>query len=130
MRARSLGLGGWVVLGCGSPRAAKPPSADSTAAAPEVPSPADTMVLQSGQYRIWLTEGRAASDSTGRTCFERSVEVRTDSTRTKVPLLYVLDNPSRLDRTHVRAILSYRCAPLAAYRVELATGRPVKLEER
>jgi hypothetical protein len=130
MRVRSLGVGCWLVFGCGAPGEVREPAGDSTVAAPPVAAPPDTMVLQSGRYRIWLTEGRVASDSTGRTCFERSVEVRTDSSRTKVPLLYVLEMPTHLDRAHVRAILSYRCAPLAAYRVELATGRPFKLGAR
>ncbi len=130
MRAGSLWLACGVMLGCGSPRDAKEPPRDSTGTPLESPAPADTMVLQSGQYRIWLTEGRAASDSAGRPCYERSVEIRTDSGRTKVPLLYVLESPARLDRSNVRAILSYHCAPLAAYRVELATGRPFKIEGR
>ena len=130
MRGRSLGFACWLILGCGAPRVVKEPAGDSTAAAPEVTAPADTMVLQSGRYRIWLTEGRIASDTTGRTCFERSVEVRTDAGRTKVPLLYVLDTPTYLDQAHIRAILSYRCKPLAAYRVELTTGRPFKLGAR
>lgn len=130
MRAGSLALLTWILLGCGTHRTAPAPPIDSIAAAGEAPAPPDTMVLQSGRYRIWLTEGRAATDSTGRPCFERSVEVRTDSTRTTVPLLYVLESPAPLDRHHVRAILSYRCAPFAVYRVELETGRPFKLDDR
>lgn len=124
MRLGFLALAGWLVAGCERPAAApRRPAAD---AAP----PADTMVLRAGRYRIWLAEGRAASDSTGRACYERSVEIRTDSSRTKIPLLYVLDAPTVLDRDHVRASLSYRCHPMAVYRVELASGRPVKIGDR
>ncbi len=130
MKTGFLALGAWVVLGCGTRGSPGTSLVDSTAATAEVPPPADTMVLQSGRYQIWLAEGRAAVDSAGGPCFERSVEVRTESTRTKVPLLYVLASPSPLDRDHVRAVLSYRCVPLATYRVELATGRPFKLEDR
>ncbi len=117
-------LGASLVVGCGRPQVPEP-AAEAIASAPP-----DTMVLAAGRYRIWLAEGRAAADSSGHPCYERSVEVRTDSSRTKVPLLYVLEGPTSLDRDHVRAVLSYRCRPLAVYRVELATGRPFKIEDR
>lgn len=111
------------LMGCGT--AAPPPSRPEVSAAP-----ADTMVLQAGAYQVWLAEGRDATDSAGRRCSERSVEIRTDSTRRKVPLLYVVEVPSILDRDHLRAVLSLRCRPFADYRIELATGRPVKIEDR
>ena len=117
-------LGASLVVGCG--RSPVPePAAETISSAPP-----DTMVLAVGRYRIWLAEGRAAADSSGQPCYERSVEVRTDSSRTKVPLLYVLAAPTILNREHARAVLSYRCRPLAVYRVELATGRPFKIESR
>lgn len=101
---------------------------------PPNPGPAvrpDTLVLTvPGGRTIWLAEGRDARDSAGTTCFERSVEIRTDSARTKVPLLFVLTGPTVLDRGHLRAELSRHCRVMAIYSVELATGRPVKLEDR
>lgn len=124
MNIRLLVVAGGLAAGCGGPAASnRPPVAESTQLA-------DTLVLTAGRYRIWLAEGRTATDSAGRACYERSVEIRTDSSRTKVPLLYVLEAPTVLDRDHVRAVLSYRCRPMAVYRVELTSGRPFKLEDR
>ncbi len=124
MRLRVLVVAGWLVAGCGRPQAPAPAHEAVSSAPP------DTMVLRAGRHQIWLAEGRAAADSSGQACYERSVEVRTDASRTKVPLLYVLEAPTILNREHVRAVLSYRCRPLAVYRVELATGRPFKIEDR
>ena len=124
MSARLVALTACLVAGCARPPA--PNGRSTSASTPAAPS--DTMVLEAGAYRIWLAEGRAATDSTGTRCYERSVEVRTDAGRTKVPLLYVLEAPTNLDGEHVRALLSYRCHPMAVYRVELATGRPTKID--
>ena len=91
----------------------------------------DTMVLAvPGGQTIWLAEGRDARDSAGTACFERSVEIRTGGSRTKVPLLFVQTGPTMRDRDHLRAELSLHCRVMAIYSVELATGRPVKLEDR
>lgn len=132
MTVRWLVVAGVVAAAC---RPAPVPAIDRVDSAlssdPAVPpEPADTMVLATGPYRIWLAEGRTATDSLGTGCYERSVEIRTDSGRTKVPLLYVREAPTVLDRDHLRAVLSYACHPMAVYRVELATGRPSKIEDR
>ena len=123
MNARPVVLAGSLLVGCGRTDRTPTPEVHSS-------TPADTLVLTNGPYQIWLAEGRAAADSAGQSCYERSVDVRTDSTRTKVPLLYVLDPPTVFDRDHLRAVLSYRCRPMAVYRIELATGRPFKIEDR
>lgn len=122
---------GCLLGSCGAREAGGGPAADSLAAAPAASAPADTLVHRTPDgYQIWLTEGRAAADSSGAACYERSVEIRTDSSRVKVPLLFVLEAPTDLGRGFVRAELSLRCRPFATYRVELATGRPFKLEGR
>ncbi len=92
---------------------------------------ADSLVLTlpSGQT-VWLAEGRPAKDSAGAECIERSVEIRTDTSSVKIPLLFVVNPPVVLDRDHLRAELSRHCRVMAVYRVELATGRPYKLEDR
>ncbi len=115
---------GWWAGGCTAPVPAAPKKTDTSL------TPPDTLVLQVGAYQVWLAEGRQATDSSGKPCYERSVEIGTDSTRTKVPLLYVTEVPSVLDQRHLRASLSLHCRPLADYRVELATGRPVKIGGR
>jgi len=121
-------------VGCG--RSAGPPAPPQDRAATIAPTlagsePADTLVLttRSGQ-QVWLAEGRTAHDRSGRSCYERSVEIRRDSTRIKVPLLFVTKPPTSLDAGHLKAELSLDCQTIAIYRVELATGQPIKLEDK
>lgn len=126
------GLVAWglaVATGCGGSAPPVPgPPADSAAA---VAAPADSLVLttRSG-HQIWFTEGRDAEDGAGGRCYERSVEIRTDSSRIKVPLLYVTSAPTELRPGSVRAELSRACRTMAIYQVDLASGRPTKLEDR
>lgn len=112
------------------PSAEAPPQADTTDLS-QATGPADSLVLTlpSG-HAVWLAEGRPAQDSAGTACFERSVEIRTDTSTVKVPLLFVMTAPTVLDRANLRAELSRHCRVMAIYRVELATGRPYKLEDR
>ncbi len=114
-----------VVAGCHS--------ADRSAAIipPSAAVVLDSMILAvPGGRTVWLAEGREARDSAGTPCVERSVEIRTDSGRLKVPLLFVRRGPTVLDREHLRAELSRNCRVMAIYSVDLATGRPVKLGDR
>jgi len=120
-----------VVFGCRTPERAVP--ADTTVRAPSPRSDAgatDTLVLSVGRFGIWFAEGRPGRDSTGADCLERSVEIRTDSSRTKVPLLYTTRPPTRIDEGHIRAELVRDCRVIGIYRVELASGRPTKLADR
>ena len=123
-RAAGLAL---FALGC---RAA--PAVEKTAAGvPESPAVPDTLVLAApGGRSIWLAEGRIGRDSSGAECAERSVEIRTDSATIKIPLLFVRRAPTLLNQTHLRAELSRDCRVMAIYSVDLATGRPLKLEDR
>lgn len=108
-----------------------PPPASSPQPPAVAAAPADSMVLAvSDTEAVWLAEGRTASDSAGRSCVERSVEIRRPGARVKVPLLFVRSAPTRLDRDRLRAELSLRCRVMAIYAVEIATGRPIKLEDR
>lgn len=88
----------------------------------------DSLVLVApGGYTVWLTEGRPASDLKGVACLERTLEIRTDSARHKVPLLYTSTIPTLLDDTTMRAELSLNCRPWAAYRVSLRDAMPHRL---
>jgi hypothetical protein len=122
---------GWVALlvGCGArgdPGADTPPAAGAVISPPEPP---DTMVLAApGGITVWLTEGRRASDPAGAPCFERSIEIRRDTTHLKVPLLYTLAAPSLLDDSTLKAELARNCRPAAAYRVSLRTGAPTRIK--
>jgi len=116
---------------CRSPGGGR--AADTTVATPAIaaaPATTDTLVLTVGRFGIWLAEGRTARDSAGVACVERSVEIRTDSTRIKVPLLYTTRPPTRIDDDHLRAELVRDCRVIGIYRVELASGRPTKLADR
>lgn len=91
----------------------------------------DSLVLRTPEgHEIWLTDVRRAADSAGAECLERSVEIRTDSSRTRVPLLYTREAPTQIDPRHVRAELSRDCRTVAVYRVELATARPIRMADR
>jgi hypothetical protein len=101
------------------------------AAPPAPPAPADSLVLRTADgSEIWFTDARPARDSAGIECLERSVEIRRDSVRIRVPLLYTRAAPTPLDGGHVRAELSLNCRTTAVYRVELATGRPFRMDAR
>ncbi|MHB1327753.1 MAG: hypothetical protein ACYC2K_06075 [Gemmatimonadales bacterium] len=129
MKAIGLGIAaGWLAAALGCARSEQPAT---DGADPSHAVPADSLVLSlpSG-HTVWLAEGRAATDSAGAGCTERSVEIRTDTATVKVPLLFVVEPPTVLDRDHLRAELSRHCRVMAVYRVELATGRPYKLEDR
>lgn len=110
---------------CGRPA---PPPVEARSVPPPVP---DTLVLTTAEgFEVWLTDLREARDSAGEACQERSVEIRRDTVRLRVPLLYVRTAPTRLGPGQVRAELSRDCRTMAVYRVELSTARPYKLADQ
>ncbi len=110
------------LAGCG--QAPPPPPPDPPAAAP----PADSLVLEApGGVTVWFTVAREATDSAGAQCIERALEVRVDTARRGVPLLYTREAPTLLGRDAMRAVLYNRCVPAAAYRVDFATVSPRRL---
>ena len=101
-------------------------------ALPEVdqgpPQLTDTLVLTLPDgATVWLAEGRRARDSAGTPCVERSVEIRRDSVRLKVPLLFTGSMPTALDDTTIRAELYRDCRPSAVYQVGVREGRPHRI---
>ena len=101
-------------------------------AVPEVeqapPVVADSLVLTlAGDATVWLAEGRRAADSAGAPCFERSVEIRRDSVRIKVPLLFTGSLPTRVDDSTFRAELFRDCRPESAYLINIKDGMPHKI---
>ena len=89
----------------------------------------DTLVLSApGGTTIWLAEGRPAVSSTGENCIERTIEIRKDSSRLKVPLLYTVTLPVLIDDTTMRAELAEHCKATRPYRVNLKTARPSPIE--
>jgi hypothetical protein len=123
MRSRTV----WVLLlaACtgGSPRAE---AVDSTAAVP--PAPADSLVLEGpGDVTVWFTDARAATGADGSPCLERALQIRQDSTRRGVPLLYTREAPVMMGKDAIRAVLYNNCEPVAAYQVDFATISPKRL---
>jgi hypothetical protein len=117
-----------MAAGCGArgePPPDGPPVPDARAA---LPQPADSLVLTApGGVTVWLTEGRRSSDSAGTACYERTIEIRRDTSRLKVPLLYTVTVPVLLDDTTLKAELARDCRPTASYRVSLRDGMPHKI---
>lgn len=105
------------------------PAADSRAATTAQPSvPADSLVLSGpGGITVWFTSGRPARDSAGTACLERALEVRSDTSRRGVPLLYTLEAPILLDDTSMQAVLYSGCRAGPAYRVDFATVSPRRI---
>ncbi len=121
---------GSIVLaqGCarGEPAPGMPPSAEPAAAA----SVTDSLVLSApGGITVWLTEGRPGPESSGASCLERTLEIRRDSNRIKVPLLYTVSVPTLLNDSTMRAELAHFCRPAEAYRVDLRSGRPTRIPD-
>lgn len=104
--------------------------------APGNPAPEDTMTLRlsdslvlraPGGITVWLTEGRRSQSPDGTSCVERSIEIRRDTLRHQIPLLYTVTTPRLLDDTTLRAELARDCAPVAAYRVDLRDAMPHRI---
>ena len=89
----------------------------------------DSLVLAlSGGATVWLAEGRRARDSAGAACVERSVEIRRDSVRLKVPLMFTGSVPTRLDDSTIRAELYRDCRLSAVYKVGVRDGMPHRID--
>ena len=98
---------------------------EPAAAAVVVP---DSLVLTapSGAH-VWLTAGRDARKLDGTTCAERLIEIRRDTARVRVPLLYTGEAPRLIDDSTIQARLWLHCEPGDLYHVHLTTGQPVKV---
>ena len=128
---RHVGFLALGVAGVGCYSGERPPPADTTAAAAPAAAPAlpaDSLVLEApGGVTVWFTVTREAKDSSGATCLERALEVRRDTTRAGVPLLYTREAPTLLDSAHMRAVLYNGCRAGPAYRVDFATVSPKRI---
>jgi len=114
-----------LALACarGEPAPGVPPAAPSAPVEMK-----DSLVLSApGGVTVWFSEGRPATDSKGATCLERTLEIRRDSNRIKVPLLYTISAPTLANDSTLRAELAKNCHPAEAYHVDLRTGQPTKV---
>lgn len=111
-----------------SPGSPQPDDTGTTAAPSTSVTPPDSLALAIPDgTMIWFAEGRRAADSAGSTCVERTLEIRRDTVRMKVPLFYTRAAPTVLDDTSLRAELYRDCGPVGVYRVNLRTGAPTPL---
>lgn len=85
------------------------------------------LTLESGAT-IWWTTGREVRRDDGTTCLERAIEIRVDTTRRLVPLLYTMTGPVALSDSVFRVALSTRCRPGGLYRVHVRTAQPEPIE--
>lgn len=125
-RALCLSSLGLCLAGCGA-RGEPPPTTLPPVDAGTVHLPDSLVLTMPGGATVWLTEGRKRADSTGTECIERTIEVRRENYRMKVPLLYTLDLPTVLDDTSFRALLSRGCSRMDAYRVFIRDAMPYKI---
>jgi hypothetical protein len=115
------------VCGCGGSGAG---GVEQMAEEVEVARPADSLVLQVGAIQVWFTDAREVQSKSGESCLERALEIREDTVRRHIPLLYSLEAPTPLDDTTMRAVLYNSCEPVATYRVDYATASPRRMESR
>lgn len=113
-----------VLLGCRS----EPPASQPVTASVHVAVPADSQVGQVAQYTLWFTLARPAHDSTGAPCSERGLEIRSDSSRHLIPLLYTREAPVPESDSTILVHLSDNCAQGRAYRVNLRTAQPTPVD--
>lgn len=113
-----------MLLACGQPPAGKSVAAADTVT--NVPLPDSLVLTNRTGVEVWFTLSRLATDTAGRQCVERGLEIRQAGKRLKVPLLYTGTTPVLLNDSTMRATLWTHCRPGHAYRVDLRTGQPVR----
>jgi hypothetical protein len=124
LRRRSCFL--FIPLVAGSLGCQKPERAPARNEVPAFASRDSLAVTTENGMEIWYTLTRVGRAADGSSCIERGLEIRRDSTRIPVPLLYTGSAPVLLDESRMRAELWNHCRPVDTYLVDLRTGRPVR----
>lgn len=126
MTATRLTLLALLLAACGGPKDA----AGGRDSAPPAPAPpADSLALTApGGVEVWFTASRRATDSAGRPCVERVMEIRRASTRVAIPLLYTGSAPRLVNDSTLEAPIWLNCRPGNVYQVNLRTGQPVRVK--
>lgn len=124
----SLALVG-AMLSCGGARSdadtAEAPAEDEGMVSAKV---ADSLILRSpAGYEVWFSGSRPARDDNGQVCIERTMQVRRDTTRVNIPLLYTGAPPILVNDSTIEAAIWLHCRPGNVYRVNLRTGSPVRV---
>lgn len=93
---------------------------------PQPAAPSDTLVATApGGVEIWFTLAREGTAADGSHCTDRTMEIRRDTSRIRIPLLYTGQVPELVNDSTIRARLSNQCVPGDPYLVNLRTGHPV-----
>ncbi len=88
----------------------------------------DSMILRSrAGYEVWYSGSRPARDDNGQVCVERTMQIRRDTTRINIPLLYTGAPPLLVNDSTIEAAIWLNCRPGNLYRVNLRTGLPVRV---
>lgn len=111
------------LLGCDSRRAQPPARAEATPA----PTPDGLALTAPGGIEVWFTGTRPATDSVGQPCTERVMEIRRDSRRIAIPLLYTGERPRLVNDSTLEVPIWLHCRPGNVYRVSLTTGQPIRI---
>jgi hypothetical protein len=110
----------------GGPPEAKSFAADSLQhpkAAPKLP---DSLALRAPDgTEIWFTDARSAKAASGEDCIERVMQLRHDSTRVAIPLLYTAEVPRMVNDTLAETHIFLNCKPGNLYRINLRNGQPI-----
>ncbi|HEU5358660.1 MAG TPA: hypothetical protein VFU45_06060 [Gemmatimonadales bacterium] len=108
------------------------PAPSRPAPPPRAPAPPDSLALSiAGGTGVWFTFARADTAADGRTCLERTLEIRhADGRRVAVPLLYTGAPPVLLNDSTIRADIWVHCAPTERYRIDLGSGIPTAERRR
>jgi hypothetical protein len=100
---------------------------DTPPPAPPPPPPDSLALVAPDGWEVWFTSQREATSAEGEPCVERALEIRRDTVRKRIPLMYTREAPTALGTDAIRAVLYNHCVPAGAYRVDFATVSPVRL---
>jgi hypothetical protein len=106
----------------------KPKAAAADTLSPAPPSRDSLILTTKPGAEIWFVGERPATDSAGNPCVERAMEIRWAGKRTPIPLLYTGAAPRLVNDTTIEAAIWLHCRPGNVYRVDLHTGRPVRVK--
>ncbi|MEO8138426.1 MAG: hypothetical protein ABI742_02210 [Gemmatimonadota bacterium] len=105
------------------------PQAEAPRAAAEEAHARDSLILTTrAGAEVWFVAERPANDSSGAPCTERAMEIRWAGKATPIPLLYTGATPHLVNDTTIEAAIWLHCRPGNVYRVDLHTGRPVRVK--
>lgn len=132
MRGRwSVAVAGGAIVAAASCRSAMPAAgtaSDSAAASVVATGPRDSLAASGPNgLEVWFTLSRDDEATDGQHCTDRTLEIRRDTSRIAVPLLYTGEAPRIVNDTTLEAVLYRACRPIARYRVDTRTGQPTPL---